>query len=161
MQSVRSPAIHCVHGHRPQTPVRVYACPDRWPSVLQTFHTITSSSAEHTQSQTVGPARVCTTTCVGSQAPPRAQISPLRRAHPRPPISCNLLCKHCVQGKTPLLLCACTSTCIYNDPCVRSRTITPAHTNISRTPHTRPLARTHPHTPTRSPPRIHHHRSPT
>ena len=35
IQSVRSPAIHCVHGHRPQTPVRVYACPDRWSSVLQ------------------------------------------------------------------------------------------------------------------------------
>ena len=60
-------------------------------SYCKTFQTITSSSAEHTQPQTVGPARVCTTTCVGSQAPPRAQISPLCRAHPRPPISCNLL----------------------------------------------------------------------
>ena len=61
MQSVRSPAIHCVHGHRPQTPARVPR------SVV-----IISSSAEHTQPQAVGPARVRTTTCIGPTPTPRA-----------------------------------------------------------------------------------------
>ena len=100
-------------------------------------------SAAPTQSQAVGPAQVYTTTCIDPRPRPAyryRRCAVLIRTH-----RSFATCYTDLTPKTPLHLCACPDTGIYNDPCIRSRTITPLHTNIRRTPHTRPLALAHPH----------------